>query len=59
MGGNLTWTPLKNLMVGGEIAFTQGKATPSAGQAAFRPDRRPSWPTANEWSGRIRVEHNF
>jgi hypothetical protein len=59
VGANLTWTPLKNLMVGGEIAFTQGKASGTAPVAPQQPSNSPAWPTANEWSGRIRVQHNF
>ena len=59
VGANLTWILLKNLMVGGEVAFTQGKTTPLA------PTPQPAgaateWPTTtNEWSGRIRVQRNF
>jgi Porin subfamily len=58
VGANLTWTPLKNLMVGGEVAFTQGKASGAAPVTPQQPNS-PAWPTANEWSGRIRVQHNF
>jgi hypothetical protein len=57
VGANLTWTPLKNLMVGGEIAFTQGKASPAP--ASTQQPAAPAWPVANEWSGRIRVQRNF
>jgi hypothetical protein len=58
VGGNLTWMPLKNLMVGGEVAFTQGKATPVAPIAPAQAGAA-TWATSNEWSGRIRVQRNF
>lgn len=58
IGANLTWTPLKNLMVGGELAFTQGKGLPNAPAIPQQPSA-PAWPTTSEWSGRIRVQHNF
>jgi hypothetical protein len=58
VGTNLTWTPLKNLVVGGEIAFTQGKAS-GGGPTSPQQPNSPAWPAANEWSGRIRVQHNF
>jgi len=60
VGANLTWTPLKNLMVGGEVAFTQGKTTPLAPAAPPQAGSTTDWPTTtNEWSGRIRVQRNF
>jgi len=60
VGANLTWTPLKNLMVGGEVAFTQGKTTPLAPATAPQAGSVTEWPTTtNEWSGRIRVQRNF
>jgi hypothetical protein len=60
VGANLTWTPLKNLMVGGEVAFTQGKTTPLAPATAPQAGSVTEWPTtSNEWSGRIRVQRNF
>jgi hypothetical protein len=59
VGGNVTWTPLKNLMLGGEVAFTQGKAAGLPWAAPSQPSAAPAWPAASEWSGRIRVQHNF
>ncbi len=59
VGGNLTWTPLKNLMVGGEIAYTQGKVSGLAPIGPAQPSASPAWPSSSEWSGRIRVQHNF
>ncbi len=59
VGGNLTWTPLKDLMVGGEVAFTQGKVSGLAPIGPPQPAAPSAWPAANEWSGRIRVQHNF
>ena len=60
VGANLTWTPLKNLMVGGEVAFTQGKTTPLAPTTPPPAGSTTEWPTtSNEWSGRIRVQRNF
>lgn len=56
VGANLTWTPLKNLMVGGEVAFSQGKTSPTAPNQPGPPGQ---WTTSNEWSGRIRVQRNF
>ena len=58
VGANLTWTPLKNLLVGGEIAFTQGKTSPPPANPQ-QPGVSPAWPATNEWSGRIRVQRNF
>jgi hypothetical protein len=57
VGANLTWTPLKNFLVGGEVAFTQGKTSPTA--AAPAEPAAGQWTTSNEWSGRIRVQRNF
>jgi len=52
VGGNLVWTPLKNLMIGGELAYTIGKVeTP-----APSPDH---WTASPEWSGRVRVQQKF
>lgn len=59
VGANLTWTPLKNLIVGGEVAYTQGKTSPAPAANPTQPGAA-EWPTsANEWSGRIRVQRNF
>jgi hypothetical protein len=59
VGANLTWTPLKNLIVGGEVAYTQGKTSPGPATNPAQPGAA-EWPTsANEWSGRIRVQRNF
>lgn len=58
VGANLTWTPLKDLMVGGEIDYTHGKST-SPHSATSPTSGSTAWPSANEWSGRIRVQHNF
>ena len=47
-------------MVGGEVAFTQGKTTPLAPSDAPQAGSATEWPTtSNEWSGRIRVQRNF
>jgi hypothetical protein len=55
IGSNLTWAPLKDIQVGGEVAFTQGKATPATPPLAAPANLS----NAVEWSGRIRVQHNF
>jgi hypothetical protein len=59
VGGNLVWTPLKNLMIGGELSYSLGKAeipnpapNPQNGGAEH-------WTSSSEWSGRVRVQHNF
>ncbi len=55
VGGNLSWTPLKNLMVGGEVTYGLGKAAPAQPNGAAG----DKWSAASEWSGRIRVQQNF
>lgn len=59
VGGNLVWTPLKNLMIGGEVNYTLGKTqTPAATPGA--PDAGGDhWTTTSQWSGRVRVQQNF
>ena len=51
VGGNLVWTPLKNLMVGGELSYTLSKT-----QTPPSPDH---WTASPEWSGRVRVQQKF
>jgi hypothetical protein len=56
-GGNLVWTPVKSLMVGVEGSYSVGKAaTPAPTAPASGGDH---WTSSSEWSGRIRVQHNF
>jgi len=65
----LTWTPLKNLLVGSEAPWSQGaapQAPATPGKPAAPPAAAPSpanpaapWPAAGEWSGRIRVQRSF
>jgi len=57
VGGNLVWTPLKNLMIGGEISYTVGKTEiPGAPNPANSGEH---WTTSTEWSGRVRVQQKF
>ncbi|MCW2273379.1 hypothetical protein M2321_000948 [Rhodoblastus acidophilus] len=54
VGGNLAWTPLKNLMIGGELSYTLSKTqTP---QPSTNSDH---WTASPEWSGRVRVQQKF
>ncbi|MBB4196553.1 hypothetical protein GGD83_000324 [Rhodoblastus sphagnicola] len=56
VGGNLVWTPLKNLMIGGEISYALGQtetpSSPSGGAGE-------QWTTSTSWSGRVRVQQKF
>jgi hypothetical protein len=54
VGGNLVWTPLKNLMIGGELSYALGKTQTPA--PAPNPDH---WTASPEWSGRVRVQQKF
>jgi len=62
----LTWTPLKNLLVGGEAPWAQGVGATPAGKPAPPSNATTSpsnpaapWPATGEWSGRIRVQRSF
>jgi hypothetical protein len=58
VGGNLVWTPLKDLMIGGEISYSLGK-TQTPAPTASAADGGDHWTTSNQWSGRVRVQQNF
>lgn len=66
---SLNWTPLKNLLVGGEAPWSQVGGVPAPatpGKSAAPSPAAPSpanpaapWPATGEWSGRIRVQRSF
>jgi len=55
VGGNLVWTPLKNLMVGGELSYSIGKTQTETGAD----HHAKQWTASPEWSGRVRVQQKF